>query len=188
MKKKIVLFDLDGVFYQYDKKLLRLAHERFGLPLYLPEDVEHFNTELIFPREFHERVEALSHEPGFFRGLEPYIGAVEAFKEASEHPDIEAFICTAPKRFAKNPTCAQEKFDSVAEHLGHEWADRIIMTRDKTLVQGDVLIDDKPEVEGIATPTWIHVYYDRPYNRGNDRHRITDWSKWKEVVFPILFP
>ena len=188
MTKKIVLFDMDGVGWQYDKKLLRLAHERFGLPLYTPGDVTDFCTEILFPEEYRAKVDELSNETGFFRDLEPFPGAVAAMQEALDHPDLEPFICTAPKRFTKNPHCTREKLESVVEHLGHKWADRVIPTRNKTLVHGHVLIDDKPKVSGVHKPSWEHVYYDRPYNKVKDRHRITDWSTWKEVVFPILFP
>ena len=36
------------------------------------------------------------------------------------------------------------------EHLGSEFTKRVILTRDKTLVRGDVLIDDKPTIGGIS--------------------------------------
>jgi hypothetical protein len=37
---------------------------------------------------------------------------------------------------------------------------KIILTGDKTVVQGDILIDDKPSVTGInPKPTWDHINY-----------------------------
>ena len=69
----------------------------------------------------------------------------------------------------------------IKEHLGQEFAERTIITRDKTLVYGDILIDDKPEVTGIHTPAWTHVVYDQPYNREATANRLT-WNNYKEVL------
>ena len=78
--------------------------------------------------------------------------------------------------------CKPEKFAWVEEHLGSKWASRIIMTRDKTLVHGDVLIDDKPNIVGVRAPTWKHILYDQPYNQHcADQERLT-WSNYKEVL------
>jgi hypothetical protein len=49
----------------------------------------------------------------------------------------------------------------------------VILTRDKTLVRGDVLVDDKPEIGGLATPHWRHLLYDQPYNRNSPGPRMS---------------
>lgn len=36
----------------------------------------------------------------------------------------------------------------VEKHLGHDFLEQVILTRDKTLVTGDILIDDKPDILG----------------------------------------
>jgi len=40
------------------------------------------------------------------------------------------------------------QFAWVKQHLGAEWMKRIIITCDKTLIHGDLLIDDKHAVTG----------------------------------------
>ncbi len=185
--RKIILFDMDGVLCDYNKHLLELAHKRLGLPFHNSADVITFNTEKIFGREHEKRVEALSCEPGFFRNLPPTPYAVEAFHEIASHVGEEnVFICTAPKKFVKNRLCMEEKSAWVAEHLGERFADRVILTRDKTVVHGHILIDDKPEVEGALTPSFTHVYYDRPYNRSGNRPRIMSWKNWRGTLLPLL--
>lgn len=32
--------------------------------------------------------------------------------------------------------------------MGHEFVEQVILTRDKTLITGDILIDDKPDILG----------------------------------------
>ena len=190
MKRKIVLFDMDGVLSNYTEKILELAHKRLSLPLYRPEEVKTFNTAAIFRKEYQDKVEELAHEPGFFLSLLPIPYAVEAFHQiADSHPDdgvAEVFICTSPKKFENNPHCFAEKSAWVAKHLGKEFVNRIIFTRDKTLVHGHVLIDDNPIITGARTPDWVHVFYDAPYNRGYTSPRIQSWKRWRKTLLPLL--
>jgi 5'-nucleotidase len=72
-----------------------------------------------------------------------------------------------------------EKYAWVEQHLGAEFVQRIVLTRDKTLVHGDVLIDDKPEIGGLRKPDWRHLIYDQPWNRHVDGPRLT-WADWRE--------
>ena len=48
-------------------------------------------------------------------------------------------------------------------------------------VRGDVLIDDKPNITGSATPTWQQLLFDAPYNR-HVAHlpRLSSWADWEE--------
>jgi len=62
-----------------------------------------------------------------------------------------------------------------------------MIVRDKTLVKGAILIDDKPQVSGIVEqPEWTHVIFTRSYNK--DRKgvpRLNRWSEWRQVVVPL---
>jgi 5'-nucleotidase len=60
----------------------------------------------------------------------------------------------------------------------------MIVTRDKTLVYGDVLVDDNPAIVGAHTPAWTHVVYDQPYNRTIDGPRMT-WTDWRDVLLTL---
>lgn len=182
----IVLVDMDGVIADFNSHLVHYAHEKLGAPLLRPEQLDKFHSEECYKEEFRKAVSELSDDEGFFKALQPIEGALEALKEM-EACGLRVFICTAPKKYHHNPYCPSEKHGWIMRYLGGKWTDRIVLSRDKTLVHGDVLIDDKPEVVGVVEPSWVHVYYDQPYNRKNtERPRIPSWSKWKEVIFPIL--
>ncbi len=178
-KRKTILFDQDGVLANYTKAHLdAIAREFPELPRYHAKEVSHFNTEEVFPVEYHERIEALALRPGFFANLEPILGAVEALQSLlAEGYDVR--ICTAPKKIFDN--CVAEKFAWVKRHLGQEFVERMVLTRDKTLVYGEILVDDKPDITGVCKPTWKHVLYDQPYNRNSDRPRLT-WANYREVL------
>jgi len=114
---------------------------------------------------------------GFYRDL-PLPGAVEAVTDPLAE-GFDVYICTSP--LVQYQNCALEKYEWVEEHLGSEFTKRVILTRDKTLVRGDVLIDDKPVIGGISTPQWRHVLFDRPYNRSIPGPRM-HWDNWREVL------
>lgn len=40
------------------------------------------------------------------------------------------------------------QFAWVEKHFGHEFLEHVILTRDKTIVSGHVLIDDRPDIVG----------------------------------------
>lgn len=50
--------------------------------------------------------------------------------------------------------CVFVQYAWVEQHLGHDFLEQVILTRDKTLITGDLLIDDKPDILGEH---WIHV-------------------------------
>jgi 5'-nucleotidase len=87
----------------------------------------------------------------------------------------DVYICTSPLSQYRN--CVLEKYEWVEEHLGSDFTKRIILTWDKTLVRGDVLVDDKPDIQGLVMPQWRHILYDQPYNRCLPGVRMT-WRNW----------
>ena len=61
------------------------------------------------------------------------------------------------------------------------------MTSDKTVVRGDVLIDDKPAITGAHHPVWKQLLFEAPYNRHvTDRPRLTKWSEVETMLDIVL--
>lgn len=179
MTPKIILIDQDGVLANYDTRLLEIVAEE--IPGFMPlphEHHTHFEIAKNYPAELWPLFEEITHRPGFYRSLPPIPGAIEALRDLLAR-GYDVRICTAPKK--RSRYCAQEKIEWVREHLGQEFAERTIITRDKTLVHGDILVDDKPEVTGVRTPSWEHILHDRPYNRHVAKQRMT-WANYQEIL------
>ncbi len=179
MEKLIILVDQDGVLFDYDKRLMEIVAQEEPDFVALPREAHtEFNTEMNYPERYRALMEEIVHRPGFFRSLPPIDGALDAMRTllAAGH-DVR--ICTAPKKRFEN--CVAEKLASIKEHLGQEFVERTIITRDKTLVHGDYLIDDKPEVIGVRRPSWEHLVFDRPYNKNVLQRRLT-WANYKKVL------
>ena len=175
-----ILIDMDGVLSDFDGEFLKRWRERYPDKVYVPwEERTTFYVRDQYPDELKPLVTEIVREPGFFRNMMPIEGGREALTEM-DSMGIEVFICTSPLSAYKN--CVLEKFEWVEQALGPQWVKRIILTKDKTLVKADILIDDKPEITGVETsPGWEHILYDRPYNRGVNKMRVT-WANWKSVL------
>ena len=88
-------------------------------------------------------------------------------------------VCTAP--LTQYRYCVPEKYEWVERHLGADFIRNVVIAKDKTLVRGDVLIDDRPEITGHLAPAWRPLVYDQPYNRARGGPRMT-WANWREAI------
>ena len=172
----IILVDMDGVLADWEAHFLaewrRLHPDKPWIPL---GERRAFYASSEYPPEAMD----VPRREGFYRDLPPVGGAIDAIA-AMKVSGVDVVICTAP--MSNHPTCAQEKFAWVAQYLGREWVDRIVIAKDKTFVRGDVLIDDRPDVVGAFVPTWEHVLFDAPYNaRVTGKRRMT-WETWRETL------
>ncbi|XP_022445365.1 5'(3')-deoxyribonucleotidase, cytosolic type isoform X1 [Delphinapterus leucas] len=135
---------------------------------------------------FQDKVASVYEAPGFFLDLEPIPGALEAMREMNDMQDTEVFICTSP--LMKYDHCVHEKYHWVEKHLGPQFVERIILTRDKTVVLGDLLIDDKDTIQGQEeTPSWEHILFTCCHNQHlalpPPRRRLLSWrDNWKEII------
>lgn len=175
----LILVDQDGVladFAPHHAAQFALTHP--DAPFVLdPASQQVFDIDETVPEGWAEAVREIWCQPGFFASLPPMAGALDSL-HALEDAGHDVRICTAPLKRWRN--CVTEKYGWVEEHLGSRWVSRMIVTRDKTLVRGDVLIDDKPQVVGALTPVWRHLLLAQPYNAGGD---TTAWARgsWEDV-------
>lgn len=176
----LILIDQDGVLADFDNAFHAaweaLDHPHPALP---PSERRNFYVRDDYPVHLRPTVEEIYTSPGFFRNLPPIEGAIEGVCEllALGH-DVR--ICTSPLNQYRH--CVLEKYEWVEQHLGVDFVNhRMIVTKDKTLVHGDILVDDKPCVTGVRNPDWRHVVFDQPYNRLVDGARMT-WATWRDVL------
>ena len=175
----LILIDQDGVLADFDRAAMDEYTRRFPGPSPFPSDRKQFYLADSIPRELRSRVESIYNEPGFFQRLPLITGAGEALAEMIRR-NIDFVICTSP--VLGNPTCLQDKYNWLVEHFGSRVARRVIFTKDKTLVRGDILIEDRPDVTGEYPRSWEHVVFDASYNRHVTGRRRLTWANWQEVL------
>jgi len=186
MPPRIVLVDFDNTIADFDLGFELQWRKLYPTrPIVLEAQRTTFKIEDNYPPESKPDIRAIISADGFIAGLPPQDGAVQALQEmlAAGH---EVFICTAP--LSQPLPNVPEKYQWVAQHLGEEWAkQRIIVSKDKTLVVGDVLIDDNPgEITGQRNAEWTRVIYDRTYNQLVTGRRLTHWSNWRTQLEGLL--
>lgn len=178
-----ILVDMDNTVVDYSTAMaaaLQSENPDF------PHPIRHDNWSLHTDNHLdlkgaHHRIQSRPH---FFLHFKPIPGALEALQEmvSAGH---SVFIVSSPS--VSNPTCHSDKSKWVCDHLGPEWARRLVLTKDKTIVAGDVLIDDRTDIEGDeSSPRWKHVVYAQPYNVGlegtDERVFLHDWSLWRSTL------
>ena len=180
MGKLIILLDMDQVITNTTKGFNERWKESYpDIPFVPYEALTRFNVEEVYPPEHSAKVREIWASPGLFMSLEPMAGALESIEEIARKAK-EVSICTSPTRY--NKTAAQEKSNWVKNRLGQYWAERLIITSDKTSILGDILIDDKPDIYGAQTPSWEHVLYTHPWNVGIKNKRRLTWGNWRTVL------
>lgn len=188
MSRGIILCDMDGVLsdwdHGWDAAVDALGPRGEGMIRSADRKIFNLYHGLDAARKL--LVDEITQTPGFYRNLPLLPGAKQALKEMLD-AGYEVRIVTSP--WVSNPTCASDKMAWVVEHLGSHWAQRLIITNDKTFVRGDFLFDDKPEVKGSLKPTWEHILVDSPLNlETKNRRRVRSLANWREAVEPNLDP
>ncbi|WP_066800682.1 5' nucleotidase, NT5C type [Moraxella oblonga] len=175
----LILIDQDNVLANFDKGMVDCFCKQFP---HLPLNKE--RTKFYWADDYPEYANYFSQiytTKGFFEHLEPMNGAIDAIKAllAFGH-DVR--ICTSPISDYRH--CVNEKFIWVEKHLGFDWTKRLILTKDKSWVRGDILIDDKPIITGSLTPTWTHWHYLHSYNAHLPNKKVvwTDKESWAELL------
>ncbi|OPJ88613.1 5'(3')-deoxyribonucleotidase, cytosolic type [Patagioenas fasciata monilis] len=185
-----VLVDMDGVLADFEAAVLRGFCSRFpGEPRVELAARSGFSVREQYGclrEDLGDKVASVYESPGFFLGLDPIPGALEAMQEMIHMQDTEVFICTSPLR--KYEHCIVEKYKWVEKHLGPEFVERIILTRDKTVVSADLLFDDKDTIRGAEqNPSWEHILFTCCHNRHLQlqapRRRLLSWADdWRGIL------
>jgi 5'-nucleotidase len=176
-----ILVDMDGVIADLEQGFLDKFKIKYPyLPFVQLSNRTTFYIREDYPKNIHPEVESIYTAPDFFANLPPISGAIDALNEMQQFGHTVK-ICTSP--LTRYQYCVEEKYYWVEKNLGKEWVKNLILTKDKTEVRGDLLIDDKPKVEGDLNPTWEHILFDQPYNRMiTGQRRLLHWNKWQQLI------
>jgi 5'-nucleotidase len=173
---------MDGVLADFEYGFLESWRRRYPRHPGVALDARNtFSIRENYPAHLAEEVKSVYGEAGFFRNLTPIVGALHGAREmlAAGH-DVR--ICTSPLTAYRH--CVLEKYQWVEAHLGPDWVPRLILTKDKTVVHGDVLVDDNPQIIGSMPPSWVHVIFEQPYNVHVRQPKMT-WATWRERLAQV---
>jgi len=183
--KRIVLVDMDNTLVDWESRFEEMMKQHHPeIPLVPREKRLNWNHYEDYPKEHQETVKAITCLPGFYEGMKANKGAIEAVEDmVDEGNEVLLVSSPDPNSYAQ---CSAEKYNWIKKNLGEDWMSKLILTRDKTTVQGHILIDDKPVISGaIEKPNWAPVVYAQSYNQsteGDERKRLENWSEWRSVL------
>ena len=187
-----ILVDMDGVLCDFEAYLLEQFRSKFPDEPFIP--VSERNTFYAHEQygsikvELKRNITDIMSSPGFFASLRPISNAVTCMHWMRDIPDVSVWICTSPINKYRN--CVSEKYQWVEKHLGFEWTKRVIMCKDKTLIKGDYLIDDRPMIHGEEQfkPNFgKHVVFTQPYNCNvTTEWRLSLWPERKDKLLDFI--
>ena len=188
--KVTLLIDMDGVLGNWYGNLVERWKQLYPERPFIPAgELKSFYVEDSYPDEDHQKLLEITRSGSFYEDLQPIEGALEALKDMELNCSefIDPYICTAPDLDFSLLDCHSQKARWTRRHLGDFWLKRMILTKDKTLVRGHILIDDKPTITGAMTPVWHHLLFASSYaNRPtSETFSWADWPRFRDGLKKI---
>lgn len=175
----LILIDVDSVVADFDSFIIDKYNETHSPTInsIVKVDGGLLKVHPLQLDNLREGVNEVMCKPGFFADIPIIPGAKDAVYGMLELGHT-IYFCTSPK--LSNPTCADDKLKWIAEHFDYGLSKKTIITKDKTLVYGDILIDDRINIPGHMEPFWTHVLFNTPYNEHINDDRIHfSWKTWQ---------
>jgi 5'(3')-deoxyribonucleotidase len=163
---------MDDVLADASKEILRIINDINGLSI----EKDFFKTHNFY--DFIKNVSYKSYrdhlfEPGFFRNLDPLADSQKVVKELSEKHEV--FIVSAAMEF---PNSLREKYDWMQEHFSFISWKNLMLCGDKSVVKGDVIIDDHEK--NLITFDGETLLFDAMHNQHIDGYKRV--YNWKEIA------
>lgn len=179
--ERIVLVDIDGTVANFEESVADGVYERSAGKWFIPAE-ERVSRRIAddyqarFGQEAADLVRSVMMGQYFFQELLLIEGAVEGVAELSKRGWNIVFLTTP---LTNSPTCGDDKRAWVTRYFGESHARRMVLAKDKTLVRGRYLIDDRTQY-GMLNPTWDHIMFGT--SAAADAHGGLRAATWDEVL------
>ena len=181
-KKLTILFDADDTVENLCDCWIAMLNERYGTSVTL-EDVRDWDITLAFPTLTKEQVFGVLHDDELWRRITPIPGSIEVLQKFHDEGH-QLYMVTA----SSYRTC-KTKVERLLELFPFLDWEHIIITSNKQMVRGDVLIDDGPH--NLVGGEYFKILFDRPHNRSYDDAangilRLHTWEEIDQVIHDHL--
>ena len=180
MRTVTVLIDIDDTMIDLLPPWVEMLNREYGLNVD-PEDVCSWNMLDTFDTLTTDQVMAPLGTDELWLAVKPKLGAIHYVKQ---------MIYEGMKIVAVTAASVQEitpKMKYVIERYFPFLAfDDVVITAQKDLIRGSVMIDDRPE-NLLSTNCYCRILMDAPHNRtfNNAKYGITRVRNWQEVYIAV---
>ncbi|MCR5137739.1 MAG: hypothetical protein K6C12_11755 [Oscillospiraceae bacterium] len=177
-----ILVDMDDTIEQLLKAWLRAVNEQYHRNTAC-DDVTSWDLTAAYPGLTREQIYAIPSQPGFWKTVDPIPGAAEALQRlmAAGH---EVYIVTA----TTFDTVSEKMNDLLFRYFPFLSPEQVIITSNKQMIRGDVLIDDG--IHNLEGGDYVKILMTAPYNRSYDAEangmiRVNNWAEIEEVLLRL---
>ena len=178
MRRLIILTDMDDVLNNLLEKWVELVNTMCGTAT-KPEEITSWDVSVGFPTLTREQVYSVLSKNFLWNCLSPTKDSVEVIKKLIG--DGHRIVVVTASDYQVLPA----KIAWLLEAYPYlTWQD-IIITQDKRLILGDVLIDDG--IHNLEGGQYKKILFSRPHNLSYDaeKHGMTRVSSWNEIYDAI---
>jgi 5'-nucleotidase len=171
-----ILFDCDDVITDFLGTLLKEYNKRKGTNLH---KTEFRSWNLLDAPDVDQDIINIFHEPGFFEKVPPKGHSVDVIQQLIESTRYDVYVvtaCSSVEELAEKRYWFQHMIPSFNTN-------RIIMCNEKSLVRGDLIVDDKVANLDQCAPYMKCILYSMPTNKGDKTYRRI---RSLQEVLPIL--
>ena len=171
----IILVDMDDTIENLTEAWINYANTRFGTAVNAA-DVTTWDPSEAFSTVSHDEMYALLLEDALYETVKPFEGAVHSFQQLISDGHEIFIVTNSPYQVIKS------KMEKVLfRHFPFLQWKNVIITGSKTLIEGDVLIDDG--VHNLQNGKYMKLLFSAPHNLNYDAavNGMARVNNWKEV-------
>ncbi len=178
----IILVDMDDTIENLTEAWINYANKRFGTTVNAA-DVTTWDLSEAFPSVSHEEMYALLLEDELYGTVEPFEGAAYYLQKLISDGHEVFIVTNSPYQVMK---AKMEKI--LFKHFPFiDWK-HVIITGNKPLIKGDVLVDDG--VHNLLGGDYTKLLFTAPHNRsfdadGNGMIRVDCWEEAYKAITKI---
>ncbi len=171
----IILVDADGVLENHTHVWIEMLNEKYGRTVKY-DDVKDWNMGKAYPGLTRDQIYDIELDDRMYDLMQPLDGAKECLEKLLENNNEVYVVTSTPYKALKS------KLEKVLFRYYPflKWKD-IIVTSNKKLIKGDVLIDDG--VHNLLEGDYKKILVSTPYNESFDAeaNNIIRVKNWKEI-------
>lgn len=177
--RPVILFDMDDVITDCLGGVISEINKQKGTQ-FKRQDVNKWDIDSCLGEGAHQ----IFFKKGFFRNLKPKNKSIETIQQLIESTRYDIYIVTACQSVQE----IEEKIHWLEEHIPGFNLKRFIACREKFMIRGDIIIDDRTENLDSCRRYMDCLLYDMPHNQDSKKYvRITGLKEVPEILEQLYY-